>query len=410
MSRIVVKFGGTSVGSGERIKRAAESVAKEFNEGNEVAVVVSAMGDTTDYLLDELSEIGEVDDTDESEILGMGERTSARMFKAALQNLGVDSFFVEPGDEAWPIVTDEAGKLDESRTDERADDLVERLGDAVPVVCGFLGQTPDGTVTTLGRGGSDTTAMILGNCLGADEVVIVTDVEGIMTGDPRIVDEPESVDTITVDEMQDLSIRGAQVIAPSALNYKRGDMNVRIVHHKHGDLHATGTVIEGEGDHTHVVESPEERLAAVTVAGRSIIETPNLLSRMSTVLGEHDINIYGHSTGSDSMTFFVAEDEGDRAKRLLHDEVVTDSKFSSVSMLDNIAMVLVSGGDFIDTPGIVYHVVKPLYEHNINIIEIISSVTGIVLFVDWEDGDDAFELVKQVFDEREEGRAIPGDD
>jgi aspartate kinase len=404
MSKIVAKFGGTSVGTGERMRRAAESIADVVEDGDDVCVVVSAMGKTTDMLIEEMEKVADDGprDEDADEIVSMGERTSVRMFKTALEDLGVDSFFVEPGDEDWPVVTDEAGEVDEKETHRRVQRLGERMEEAVPVVCGFLGETEDGTLTTLGRGGSDTTAMLLGNHLGADEVVIVTDVEGIMTGDPSNVERAKSVDSISVDEMQDLSIRGAGVVAPSALRYKTDDMTVRVVHHEHGDVRAEGTVIEGEGTNTHLVEMRDEPLAAVTVAGRSVIETPNLLSRLSTTLGENDINIYGHSTGNDSMSFFVDQSEGRHAEKLLHDEVVDDAKFSSVSVREDVAMILVSGGDFIDTPGIVYRVVKPLYEEGINIIEIISSVTSIVVFVDRGERQGAFELIEEALEDYED--------
>ncbi len=398
MSRVVVKFGGTSVGSGDRIKKAAESVAEEVERGSEVCVVVSAMDDTTDRLIDTMEAVGDVTGEDADEIVSMGERTSVRMFKAALEEQGVDSFFVEPGDGEWPIVTDEVGELREDETERRVGELGERLEEEVAVVTGFLGESPDGRVTTLGRGGSDTTAMILGKYLDADEVVIVTDVDGIMTGDPRNVERAKSVETISVDEMQDLSVRGAGVVASSALRYKEDDTDVSIVHYQHGDLRADGTSIEGEGRDTHIVRMREEPLAAVTVAGRSVIDTPNLLSRLSTILGENEINIYGHSTGSDSMSFFVDEEEGRRAEHLLHDEIVEDSKFSSVSVRENVGMVLVTGGDFVDTPGVIYNVVRPLYEEDINIIEIISSVTSIVVFVDYDLQEETFDLVRQEFD------------
>ncbi|MGK2230121.1 MAG: aspartate kinase, partial [Methanobacteriota archaeon] len=216
MSKIVAKFGGTSVGTGERMRKAAESIADVVDAGDEACVVVSAMGKTTDMLIEEMEKVADDGprDEDADEIVSMGERTSVRMFKTALGDLGVDSFFVEPGDDDWPVVTDEAGEVDEKETHRRVQRLGERMEDAVPVVCGFLGETDDGTLTTLGRGGSDTTAMLIGNHLGADEVVIVTDVEGIMTGDPSNVERAKSVDSISVDEMQDLSIRGAGVVAP----------------------------------------------------------------------------------------------------------------------------------------------------------------------------------------------------
>ena len=404
MSRIVVKFGGTSVGSGERVKRAAESIANLVEDGDEVCVVVSAMGKTTDRLIEEMEKVADPKREEADEIVSMGERTSVRMFKTALEELGVDSFFLEPGDGDWPIITDEMGGVNEVETSRRVENLAELMEESVPVVCGFLGETPEGKLTTLGRGGSDTTAMLLGNYLDADEVVIVTDVEGIMTGDPSKVERAKSVDSISVEEMQDLSVRGAGVVASSALRYKKDDMTVRIVHHEHGDVRAEGTVIEGEGKNTHLVEMRDEPLAAVTVAGRSVIETPNLLSRLSTVLGENGINIYGHSTGNDSMSFFVDQEKGHEAERLLHDEIVEDNKFSSVSTREDVAMILVTGGDFIDTPGVVYRVVKPLYENKINIIEIISSVTSIVVFVDRAERQEAFDRIEEAFEGYDDGK------
>ncbi len=397
MSRIVVKFGGTSVGSGKRIKRAARSVAKEFDEGHEIVVVVSAMGDTTDRLIDDMQEI-EPGYDDECEILSMGERTSVRFFKAALTKQGIDASFVEPGMDNWPVILKDNGEINLAETKKEAEGIEEKLGGEVPVVCGFVGETTDGKVRTLGRGGSDTTAMLLGNVLDADEVVIVTDVEGIMTGDPESIDEARSVDSISVDEMQDLSLMGAKVIAPSALNYKKEDMNVRIVHHRHGDIFVSGTEIEGEGENGYLVESREQNLAAVTVAGRSILDTPNLLARLSTVLGEEGINIYGHSTGSESMTFFLDKEEGEKAEKLIHNEVVDDSKFSSVSSRDNVGMVMVTGGEFEDTQGVVYRVVQPLNENDINILEILSSITSIVVFVELNEKEEAVELLEKEFE------------
>ncbi|MEF8756896.1 MAG: aspartate kinase, partial [Halobacteriales archaeon] len=241
--RVVAKFGGTSLGTGDRISRAAASVADVVEARHHVAVVASAKGSTTDDLLAEIS--FDVDETDRAEILSMGERTSIRMLKAALASNGIEARFVEPGDDRWPVVLDEAGDVDVERTRKRAAGLVEELDGVVPVIAGFLAERPDRSITTLGRGGSDTTAVMLGRYLAADEVVIVTDVEGIMTGDPRVVDGARNVESITVDELRDLSFRGAEVVAPSALAHKNGDLDVRVVHYQHGDLLAGGTDVEG---------------------------------------------------------------------------------------------------------------------------------------------------------------------
>ena len=172
--RVVAKFGGTSLGSGDRVNRAADSVAAAVEAGHEIAVVVSAMGSTTDFLLREIQ--FDAEEADRAEIVSMGERTSARMVKAALAARGVDAVFLEPGSDDWPVVTDARGEVDVEETTRRAQALADQLGNVVPVVAGFLAEDRAGSVTTLGRGGSDTTAVMLGNYMDADEVVIVTDV------------------------------------------------------------------------------------------------------------------------------------------------------------------------------------------------------------------------------------------
>ena len=148
------------------------------------------MGWTTDDLLEDIT--FETNDADRAEIVSMGERTSVRMLKAALSVRGVDAIFLEPGDEHWPVVTNELGEVDVEETKRRATALAGRLDGVVPVVTGFLAEAHDGTVTPLGRGGSDTSAVILGNYLDADEVVILTDAEGVMTGDPPVAEGPRN--------------------------------------------------------------------------------------------------------------------------------------------------------------------------------------------------------------------------
>jgi aspartate kinase len=216
--RVVAKFGGTSLGSGDRIERAADSVASAVAAGHEIAVVASAMGSTTDDLLDDIT--FETDDADRAEIVSMGERTSVRMLKAALSVRDVDAVFLEPGHPDWPVITDELGEVDVAETKKRAREVAADMDGVVPIITGFLAEDHDGNVTTLGRGGSDTTAVMLGNYVDADEVVIVTDVEGVMTGDPRVVEGARNVGQITVDELRNLSFRGAEVVAPSALSYR----------------------------------------------------------------------------------------------------------------------------------------------------------------------------------------------
>ncbi len=391
--RLVVKFGGTSLGSGERIDRAADSIAKAVEDGHEVAVVASAMGSTTDDLLGQIN--FEASPADRAEIVSMGERTSVRMLKAALSARGIDATFVEPGTDAWPVITDERGEVDSERTKEQAAALADRLSSTVPVITGFLAETDDGTVTTLGRGGSDTTAIMLGNYMGADEVVIVTDVEGVMTGDPRVVEGARNVGEISVDELRNLSFRGAEVVAPSALSYKTGRMDVRVLHYQQGDLLSGGTSIEGE--FRNLIDLRERPVACITVAGRAIRNQHGILAKLADELADHEINIEGVASGMDSITFYVDEDEAHRAETVLHGTVVSDEVLSSITVEDDIATIRVTGGELPNRPGVIKSIVDPLSDARIQIYDVITSATSISLFVNWDDGEDTLRLIQDLF-------------
>jgi len=389
--RVVAKFGGTSLGSGDRVERAADSVAAAVAEGHEVAVVASAMGSSTDDLLEDIT--FDTEEMDRAEIISMGERTSIRMFKAALAARGVGAEFVEPGHDWWPVITDEYGELDAEHTEEMALKLADRLDGVVPVVAGFLAEDPSGNVVTLGRGGSDTTAVMLGKYMNADEVVIVTDVEGVMTGDPTVVEGARNVGEITVDELRNLSFRGAEVIAPSALSYKDEGLDVRVVHYQHGDLLTGGTSVEGAFD--NLVDLVERPLSCLTVAGRAIRNRPGILQELSTALGEADINIDAVASGLDSVTFYVDQEVAEEAEAILHEEVIDQEPLSSVTVEEDIAVVRVTGGEFPNQAGMLYGLLSPLAGENINIHDIITSATTVAIFVAWEDGERTLELMQE---------------
>ena len=392
--RVVAKFGGTSLGSGDRIERAADSIASTVDAGHEIAVVASAMGSTTDDLLEDIT--FETNDADRAEIVSMGERTSVRMLKAALSVRGVDAIFLEPGDEHWPVVTNELGEVDVEETKRRATALAGRLDGVVPVVTGFLAEAHDGTVTTLGRGGSDTSAVMLGNYMDADEVVIVTDVEGVMTGDPRVVEGARNVGEITVDELRNLSFRGAEVVAPSALSYKNGHLDVRVVHYQHGDLLSGGTRIEGQFE--SLIDMRETPLACLTVAGRALRNRHGILADLANGLQADEINVDAVASGMDSVTFYVDEAVAERAEAVLHETVVSDETLSSVTVDDPIAAIRVTGGELPNRPGVIQTIIAPLAEAGINIVDLITSATSGAVFVHWDDREEALDIVQGRFD------------
>jgi aspartate kinase len=391
--RIVAKFGGTSVANGDRINRAADSIAAAVEAGHEVAVVVSAMGGTTDLLIDEMK--FEASEEDRAEIVSMGERTSVRMLKGALEARDIDGVFLEPGRDDWPIITDEYGEVDVEETQRRSQECAEMMSrGSVPVITGFLAQDHDGTITTLGRGGSDTTAVMLGNYMDADEVVIVTDVEGVMTGDPNVVEGARNVGEITVDELRNLSFRGAEVVAPSALTYKTGNLDVRVIHYQHGDLLTGGTSIEGQFE--KIVSLHEREVVCLTIAGRALRNQPGILAKLSRALADEGINVETVSSGMDSISFYVDNARAEDAEAVLHEEVVEDGTLSSVTLDESIAAIRVTSGDFERQEVAIKQIIEPLADARIYLHDAITSASSMSLFVPWEDREEALELVRDV--------------
>ncbi|MGL6298785.1 MAG: aspartate kinase [Methanobacteriaceae archaeon] len=462
MELIVAKFGGTSVGNGERIRKAAQSVVNEYMNGNKVVVVVSAINKTTDEIIDIVDEsIGSnVTDKQMAEILSMGEMTSVRIVSAAIESLGVKSEYIDPFDYRWPIITDNnslEAKIDFGATEEKAKELMKILDQGIiPVVCGFLGRSeekisvnnninlntnsnnnnnpnnpnnnnnsnnnPNNTnninnninntnyntnynsranITTLGRGGSDITAFLLGHCLSADEVIIVTDVKGVMSTDPRKLENAEMLDKISVEELRDLATHGAQVLHPHALKYKDPNISAKIISFEEGDLSQPGTTIVGpiNGEMCKSSTLHPEPISVIALVGDNMLKKPGVLSKMTSILSENEINIFGISAGQNSVTIFVNKKDASEAHHLLHEVVVKNEFLSSLSLGMEIAMVTVASPDFIDTPGIISDISEPLRKNNINIVEISSSQTAVVVFVQWEDGHKAHELVKSVLND-----------
>src|SRR5512136_998122 len=250
--KIVVKFGGSSLADPERLSRAVSSVVNEAKRGTKAAVVVSAMGKTTDVLMNTAknSSNGKLEKHDLDDILSMGERTSVRIFAAALRTNGVESRYFDPLDKDWPIITDACfsnanpQRVEcEQRIRESVLPIVEK--GIVPVIAGFVGRTANGKITTLGRGGSDTTAFLLAEALNADEVVLATDADGIMSGDPKVVANPKRLSEMDVNTLVGLADSGAKFIHSKALKYKPQSVNVRVINSSHGDLTKEGTVITG---------------------------------------------------------------------------------------------------------------------------------------------------------------------
>ncbi len=402
MESLVVKFGGTSIGNPERVRLAANSVAREVNKGKKVVVVVSAMGSTTDELISLFNE--SVKDRspsfeDYAEFVSMGERTSARLFASTLNAVGVKSTFVDPLMDNWPIITDDnypKANVIKSTTTQMVKKCILPLWEdgVTPVIGGFIGKSMKGNITLLGRGGSDVTAFVIGEALKVDEIIIVTDVEGVLSADPRRLSSEVSVlEDITAEEMQILAENGAKVLHPDAVKYKPPNIKAKIIHYKYGDLSVRGTQIKGSIQEQ--VALLNGRLSMITIVGESFLETAGLLKRVITPLSDSGISIYSFALGDKYVSLYVRAEDEAKSYQLLHDVVLSEKQLKSVTVTSDIAMFMVASRMFIDTPGIIQRLTLPLSEKNINIIEMVTIKTDIFIFVNWEDREQVYRLLSK---------------
>ena len=407
MDLIVAKFDGSSLANGDLIKMAAKSVVKEYNKGKHVVVVVSAVSKTTDDLL-ALSKdsVGEgLTDRQKAEIMAMGERTSARIFEAALEALGAKAKYIDPYDADWPIISDSnflRANIDFDITSKMIHNIEKILDDGIiPVICGFLAKGHGGEITTLGRGGSDITAFLIGNCLEAREVIIISDVDGVMSSDPRQIEKAELLNEISVEEIRTLATKGAQIINPHALKYKDPKMNVKIINFTHADLTSSGTNIIGPFEDTSKksVTLYEEPLSIIAIVGENMQEQVGPLRDVTNCLAENGINIYKITAGDNSITTFIDKCDAQKAYHILHNLVLESDIFDSLSLGRDIAMITLVSPDVIEKPSIISDVTEPLRKNRINIIEINSSQTSLVILVDWSEGEKAYGVIKEMLEE-----------
>jgi len=400
--KIVVKFGGSSLADHERLLRAVVAVVNEARNGTNVAVVVSAMGKTTDVLLTTAKNAsnGKLEKKDLDDILSMGERTSIRIFAAALKTNGAESCYFDPIDSNWPIITDSAFQnanpiLKDCEKNIRECVLPVMEKGIIPVVAGFLGKTKDGKITTLGRGGSDTTAFILAEALNADEIVLVTDADGIMSGDPKIVSNPQRLQQIDVNTLVGLADSGAKFIHSKALKYKPKNINVRVINHINGNLSKEGTVITGAlASELDAEIAHSYPVAEITVIGNGISANPQIIQEMIEKT-KQDSLLLGMSMNMNSVILYVSQEKNlDKLFNDIHELTKAWKETIAMAVKKDLVFIQTSGVGLEETHGIIGKISEDLRLNGINISGILTITSSILLFVDWNEREKALKLIK----------------
>ncbi len=397
---IIVKFGGSCLSTPSSVLAAAKKIANETQKGKKVIVVVSALSGVTDQLLGLAKSSTETKISDEEldDILSMGERTTVRIMSSSLKSLNVKTQDIDPTSPLWPIFTDSTfgnANVNLKKTRRAVDEKLLPLlnkGYAL-VIAGFIGLSPRGKITTLGRGGSDITAVLLGNCLDAEEVIFVKDVSGVLSADPKKVTNPQQIDSLMVEEAYSLASAGAKVIQPKALMYKKNSTVLRVVGFDFSDL-SGGTVITGELKDDLDAELYPSQVSMITLITHdsSLAKIMNIFSEVSTL----KTDVLGMTASSASILLYV-QNAGNLVQSL-HEKIKKDGIAKAIHCIDSLAMITVTGYRIESIPGVIDVVVSPLAKAGINLSGVFTISSTIRIFVQWNDREKALALIRNVLD------------
>ena len=399
MSLIVQKFGGSSVRDARRIQNVAGIIADTYRAGNSVIVVLSAQGDTTDDLIAKAKEISENPSKREMDmLLSTGEQISIALCAMALEKMGVPAVSLA----AWQVGIQTNRTYSNARIKkidrERIQSELDRK--KVVLVAGFQGVNRYGDVTTLGRGGSDTSAVALAAAFNADLCQIYTDVDGVYTTDPRIVEGALKLSEITYDEMLELASQGAQVLHNRSVELaKKYGVNMEVVSSLE---RKPGTKVK------EVAKMEKNNIAGVAkdtsiarIALVGLEHSPGVAFKVFSLLGQARINV-------DTIIQSIGREEQKDISFTLSETLVSDAvkvleenreslRFDHITVDDKIAKVSIVGAGIMTTPGVAAKMFEALYDANINIQMINTSEIRVSVLIDQEDANRAVRAVHDRF-------------
>lgn len=399
MSFIVQKFGGSSVANKDRLLNVADIVTSTYKAGNQVVVVVSAQGDTTDDFIAKAAELNDRPSKREMDmLLSAGEQISMSLLAMAIQKMGYPVISLT----GWQAGVETDINYSEARirkvTGERIRSELDR--NRIVIVAGFQGINKQDDVTTLGRGGSDTSAVAIAASLGADLCQIYTDVDGIYTADPRIVKDARKLDTITYDEMLELASLGAQVLHNRSVEMaKKYNVDLEVVS---SFSRNPGTKVkEGSDMEKMNVSGVARDNNCARVAIINLPDEPGVAFKVFSLLAKHKINvdIILQAVGQQnkkSITFTVPEDKAEEVGKILKSNQ-EGLGFETVSINTNVAKVSIVGAGMASNSGVAAMMFEALASAGINIRMISTSEIKISVLINEEDSEKAVKAIHQKF-------------
>ena len=398
---IVQKFGGSSVADAAKIERVAGIIADTYRDGNEVVVVLSAQGDTTDDLIDKAHEINPNPSKRELDmLLTVGEQISVALMAMQLEKMRLPAVSLT----GWQIGMQTNSSYGSARIKTVATEHIRQELDKnrIVIVCGFQGLNKFDDVTTLGRGGSDTTAVAIAAVLHADKCQIYTDVEGVYTADPRKVPNAKKLDAITYDEMLELASLGNQVLH---------NRSVEMAKRYHVDLEVLSSYVRKPGTKVKEVIKPVERMIISGVAKDAKIarvdvlgvpDQPGTAYKIFSLLGKANINVdiilqsAGKYADTNDISFTVAAADAEATKAAL-EEYADVIGYAKLTIDPDVAKISIVGAGMMNTAGIAVKMFEALSDKHINIQMISSSEIKLSVVIAESEADAAVAAIHDKF-------------
>lgn len=397
---VVKKFGGTSVANKERIFNVAKRCIEDYKKGNQVVVVLSAMGKQTDVLLEMANDINPKASKREMDmLLTTGEQTSVALMAMAMDSLGVPAVSLNAFQVAMHTTSDYGNarlkKIDTKRIQFELDNR------RIVIITGFQGISKYNDFTTLGRGGSDTTAVALAAALNADACEIYTDVDGVYTSDPRIVPNARKLDTITYDEMLEMASLGAGVLHNRSVEMAK-KYGVQLVVRSSLNTNEGTVVKEDSKMEKMLVSGVATDKNVVQFAVEGLENKPGVAFKLFHHLANHKVNVdmilqsVEHG-GTQDISFTVTEDMADEAMETLERHGDTSLKCENITMTKDVAKISVVGAGMMSNPGVAAKMFEALYDAGINIRQISTSEIRVSVLIDERYTEPAAQAVHDAF-------------
>ena len=400
MALIVQKFGGSSVADADRIRNVARIITDTYKQGNSVVAVLSAQGDTTDDLIEKAKEINPNASKREMDmLLATGEQISISLCAMAIESMGYQAVSLT----GWQagMLTDSvysAARIKRIRTERVQKELDKKK---IVLVAGFQGINKYDDVTTLGRGGSDTSAVALAASLHADLCQIYTDVDGVYTADPRYVKGARKLEEITFDEMLELASLGAQVLHNRSVEMaKRYNVNMEVISSFSGNPGTKVKEVVKTMEKTHVSGvAKDKNVARVALVG--LADQPGIAFKIFSLLAKRKVNVdiilqsIGREDSKD-ISFTVSQDDMELAKQVMEENQEMIG-FKSLEVSDQVAKVSIVGAGMANNSGVACKMFEALFSAGINIHMISTSEIKVSVLVDERDAERAVQAVHDRF-------------